>query len=629
MKSRSANRMVLTMVFCIPLIAGYAQADINEMESIKSDPGYVLGYGKNLNKDLAEREAYLQLASKISSTIEGRTRMQIQERQDSIASFTQINIDARTSQVLNNTLRKSALLNTGEYAMLIYISEDEIQKYFRTIKNNVDDYLRNGETFLGDNRIGMALNQFYTAKGMLELHPDKLYLRSALAGKDSSATHIILDNIIKTSLSDIHLEIRNCEEKGGEVHIELWVSYLQQAVKELSFRYNDGRVTNKRVIVKDGLATLILDKANAILLDEIKLEIVGMDYAVDPDKTKAQAQQTARDLTFNEAHKSLSMASCRDRRSGASEKAYPPAIVPDRKLSAHNPATKPVSDPLIKPNMLPKVQEICAGIEDRNLSKVYPYFTADGRKMLDQMLQNAASVHFFRETEQSPYLAVYNQRQEIRDIPLSINYSNNKHTVIEKLNFQLDSSGQYIDGLSFGLSQQTLEDLMNRSERFGSDEHKYTLIHFLENYQTAYALKRLDYIEKLFDENALIIVGKVLKDARISSPSYAETVTIEQVEYIRHSKASYIKKLRDVFRRNEYLNIVFQETRFDISNSKESVYGIQLEQYYYSSSYSDYGFLFLMLDLSDSLRPLIYVRSWQPETFPDGSIVGLPDFKLY
>jgi len=56
------------------------------------------------------------------------------------------------------------------------------------------------------------------------------------------------------------------------------------------------------------------------------------------------------------------------------------------------------------------------------------------------------------------------------------------------------------------------------------------------------------------------------------------------------------------------------------------VYGINIKQNYYSSTYADQGYLFLMVDLKDNNRPKIYVRAWQPEKFDDGHIIGLSDF---
>lgn len=35
-----------------------------------------------------------------------------------------------------------------------------------------------------------------------------------------------------------------------------------------------------------------------------------------------------------------------------------------------------------------------------------------------------------------------------------------------------------------------------------------------------------------------------------------------------------------------------------------------------------------MMDLNDANNPKIYVRTWQPEKNPDGSIIGITDFKF-
>ncbi len=35
-----------------------------------------------------------------------------------------------------------------------------------------------------------------------------------------------------------------------------------------------------------------------------------------------------------------------------------------------------------------------------------------------------------------------------------------------------------------------------------------------------------------------------------------------------------------------------------------------------------------MIDITDSLKPTKYVRTWQPEKSKDGSIYGLENFRL-
>ena len=45
-------------------------------------------------------------------------------------------------------------------------------------------------------------------------------------------------------------------------------------------------------------------------------------------------------------------------------------------------------------------------------------------------------------------------------------------------------------------------------------------------------------------------------------------------------------------------------------------FGVYIRQDYYSNTYSDTGFLFLMLDVTDPENPLIQYRTWQPERDP-------------
>jgi hypothetical protein len=140
-------------------------------------------------------------------------------------------------------------------------------------------------------------------------------------------------------------------------------------------------------------------------------------------------------------------------------------------------------------------------------------------------------------------------------------------------------------------------------------------------------LKRLDYIEKIFAENALIIVGSIVKEAEPIEGMYKK-LGDEKVKYIELDKTEYIERLKTVFGSNEFVNIHFEDNIVKKVNGSDKIYGIQIKQDYYSTNYADKGYLFLMLDLNDSINPKIYVRTWQPEKNPDSSIFGLNDFEI-
>lgn len=151
------------------------------------------------------------------------------------------------------------------------------------------------------------------------------------------------------------------------------------------------------------------------------------------------------------------------------------------------------------------------------------------------------------------------------------------------------------------------------------------IIHFLENYKTAYALKRSDYIEKIFSDNALIIVGqKVEISEQPDGSNYS--LTGENYEFTKLTKEQYLYRLRNVFSKNEFINIRFEENIVKKRDNQSDVYGINIRQNYFSSNYADQGYLFLMVDMKEYAKPMIYVRSWQPLKNFNGHAITLSDF---
>ena len=104
---------------------------------------------------------------------------------------------------------------------------------------------------------------------------------------------------------------------------------------------------------------------------------------------------------------------------------------------------------------------------------------------------------------------------------------------------------------------------------------------------------------------------------------------VSTVRFDTVSKHAYIDRLRRVFARNEYVNINFEETAFTKAGVGGELYGIRVQQDYYSATYGDRGYLFLIVDLNSPDKPVIHVRVWQPSKDaafgPDG-LVDLTDF---
>ena len=226
----------------------------------------------------------------------------------------------------------------------------------------------------------------------------------------------------------------------------------------------------------------------------------------------------------------------------------------------------------------------------------------------------------------APTLEITETDDEVicRSIPMSFSFSGNRRTFVEDVVFHFTKDGK-VSEVTFALGKQAVDDIMRRDLWNVAD--RQMMISFLESYKTAYALKRIDYLRTIFSNDALIITGKVVKS---SGSKEIRPGNVKLVKYTRQSKEKYLNNLEKCFSSNEYVNIHFADNIVRRSSSNPDVYGIQIKQDYYSSTYGDTGYLFLLINFKNRHEPLIHVRTWQPDKDPnvrDGRI-GIQDFQL-
>ncbi len=202
-----------------------------------------------------------------------------------------------------------------------------------------------------------------------------------------------------------------------------------------------------------------------------------------------------------------------------------------------------------------------------------------------------------------------------RSIPMSFSFSNNNRKFVENVVFTFNAD-TLIDNISFGLDQQAADEILYEHSSW-SEYARKILIEFLENYKTAYALKRIDYLRQVFRDDALIIVGKVSERPSQNADDEQKYIDNKFVQLYRKSKEEYMEQLERCFNSNEFINIRFSENDILKAGKGKETYGIQIKQDYYSSNYGDTGYLFLMVDLNDPKQPVISVRVWMPERDPD------------
>jgi len=494
-----------------------------------------------------------------------------------------------------------------------FIKKDNLHKIFDDRKTKIIDYAKTGYEAETELRLDDALRNYYWALVLLRSHPEHGSLKFKLGDHTEVLLSTRLYDKINQLLSNLDISIYQVmEDKDKNVKtFTIKIDYDGKPIEGLDYQYFSGNnYTEARG--KDGFGVIELFGASAESLDKIRV-LVEYQYTNKCEwdsELSSVINNTPPPPFFRKSEYWLRLPDRESITGMKSKKAH----ITYQTLQDNN---------IRKKDYRKTVNDIIEGIQTGNVQSLEHFFTWEGYEMFIKLVHNG-NVKVLPLTDTMSIIEV-NDEVMVRSVPMLFAFQNNTKKFLENVVF-IFNKDQKIDAISFALSDKAIGDIANMPERWGSVEEKYQLIKFMEYYKTAYSLKRLDYIESIFADDALIIVGHVLEKAEPIDGMYMKLGN-DQVKYIRRTKKEYMESLRKVFISNEFVNIQFEGSDVErINDPSDKLYGIQIEQHYYSANYADKGFLFLLIDLNDTMNPKIYVRSWQPQKNPNGSIIGLSDF---
>lgn len=196
--------------------------------------------------------------------------------------------------------------------------------------------------------------------------------------------------------------------------------------------------------------------------------------------------------------------------------------------------------------------------------------------------------------------------------------------------FTLDKDGMITD-FHLALDADLYINVMASATQVDDFIRRQLILEYVERFRNAYCLKDLDFLNKIFSDDALIITGKVVTAKK--SDINANSLDNEKIVYSKQNKKSYLTNLEGVFKRNQRINVIFDEIEVVRHPAKADFYGVTLKQGWSSDSYSDVGYVFLLWDFTNPDAPQIHVRTWQPEMFnnkplPKEEIFSIDEFDI-
>lgn len=182
-----------------------------------------------------------------------------------------------------------------------------------------------------------------------------------------------------------------------------------------------------------------------------------------------------------------------------------------------------------------------------------------------------------------------------------------------------------IESFYFGLDVTQTRKVLKSGSAVTDSRQRKMILNYVEHFRTAYNQKDSIFIEQVFSDDAIIITGKVTETRKSDVRPLGE----KNITYVVQNKKQYISRLKQVFRKNKYINVVFEELQLASHPTRQNFYGVTVKQYYTSSTYSDVGYLFLLWDFRDEEKPKIHVRTWQPYWLDEKSGKELPEDEIY
>lgn len=611
-------------------------------DAIKFSGEYFFGEGKNPVKEEAENEATAKLVENIASELKDDYG-EIAESED-LFKFAVSNIMTYRTEFNSIFERKIE----GE-TVLKYIRKKDLSKMFDLRFRTILSYIEMGAAKEKEMSVGEALKHYYWALSLLRSHPDykKIVYNDPRCSNefDNKLLSIALPDKIKTLLKGIEFQVTKVSPESDSKTVFIKAFYKCAEIPELDYKYFTGNDDSQLQAIRNGIGSCEFYGEYAKNLDKIRIDVeymykkessinkslenvinglagarFGYDCRkyVDPNaSTPATVSRTAPEIKVSNFKKNIvSPAAVRGNISGQMPKIEPEKAVAYKELEL----TQDQIDKCHK-----TVGDIVKAISSNDYSGIETSFTKDGLDTFNKIIRYGNAKLLSDTFDLETYKI--NDEIMVRSIPMKFTHKTNSRATVEDV-ILVFNKDLLVDHLSFSLSKAAIGDIMSKSDSFASTAEKLQIVQFMENYKTAYCLKQLDYINNVFADNALIIVGRILKEDPTTDISKHQSAVKDKVRYTKLSKSDYVEQLRHVFKSNEYINIKFDSSEVRKVGGDSRIYGIQIKQNYYSTNYADEGYLFLMMDLGDPKNPKIYVRSWQPEKSADGSIIGLNDFSF-
>lgn len=588
-------------------------------EAIKSMPDlYIYGVGFGGDAEEAYNAALHDMVKSISQTVSSSTSGKVTDMLQADGStvtteqFTSV-VESYTTPASLEGVQVIALGGAPDFERFVYMPRENIRKMHDRRRNNVADLARMGIRARDKGKVDDALRHLYRAFVLLQSLPNPSEVKEKVDGEEQTLIDWIpeamRDIVNRVSFGIASVSDDEEDPENGTKLVELTVKYDGQPATTCTFKYGTDTGYSPLITARDGMA--MLEIAPDVPMKPLRLYVEYLfknenhaNAELKPllDSYKG-AGLVANEFLINSTKKELKP----DKKEA---KAFQEQVAAGAHEGIGN-LSKEESSPYVG-----LMEKIIWAINNRKYSEVKDICTPEGWQLFERLVKYGKVRILGKATRETYEFYPYRDEVMCRSVPMSFTFSKGRQFT-EDVTFTFNKDRKLVS-LGFGLGSIARKDIFAKEGAAWTDDKKMVLVNFLENYRTAFALGMQDYIESIFDDDAVIIVGHVTRKLeKVPGADGMALAQKEHVTYTQKTKKEYMEQLRRCFASQEFINLRFTDTDVERSGVGGETYALQLKQDYISQTYGDQGYLFLFVDFNDPDKPQIHIRTWQPERNPE------------
>lgn len=573
------------------------------VDGIKRNSSYLYGEGGGVTLQAAKEAALADLIQKISVTVHSDfTSKERELNQDgnvtSDAEFQSI-IRSYSTATLTN-VKTIVLKPEPDASVFLYIAKSEIDRIFESRVAKAKEFVGNADEALKNGQIDDALRYYYWSYCLVK---SLRYPNEAKIFVDGQERSLLA--WLPTRIDDVMGKVKVQSRRTADNTYEITATYDGRPVRSMDYTYFDGVDNSPVYSILDGKGLVELRPGMAMDAVQLKLEYEFRGLSRNDSEVEAVVG-AMKPAVYRRAYHRVAL-------DGAASPAESTSTGVNG--SMQSPLALTDMGTLGTAVMKPVMQALRSGSIEQCRKK----FTAEGWEEFSKLmgygkvtLMDDIHLDYFADGD----------CVVCRGLPVSCRF-NRGRVFNEKLSFYIDSNSKQITHIAMGLGREAMNDVV-LGHLDWSEKSRTRIVGFLEDYRTAYATKNLEYLDKVFDDNAVIVLGKRLQVApQLNKEGYMNN---HRVQFTQLTKREFLRNLRRQFQSKDYINLHFSQNRIYQLQKGVERYGIEIKQDYYSSNYGDTGYLTLIFDLTNPDQPVIHVRTWQEQPDPNFGVVSPADF---